>query len=108
MSKAPEAKMAESLHPHASLFPHHTLLLSHTRRLSPKPPPLPTPSIAALSPALTVGHHDDLVRRLHRAEAVRDHEHRAARDEALDRLLHELLRHGVEPVRDVCVRVRVL
>src|SRR5882762_11055896 len=40
--------------------------------------------------------HDDEVGVLHRREAVRDDEHGAVRHEALDRLLHEPFRFGVE------------
>src|SRR5437870_779911 len=40
--------------------------------------------------------HDDQVRVPHGRQAVRDHEHRTMRHEAIDRLLHQALRLGVE------------
>ena len=43
-----------------------------------------------------VGEHDDQVRVAHRREAVCDHEHRAVRHQAVDRLLYEALGLGVE------------
>jgi glycosyltransferase involved in cell wall biosynthesis len=44
----------------------------------------------------SVFEHDDLVRCAHGREPVRDHEHGAARDQLLDRVLHQALALGVE------------
>src|SRR5262249_1173688 len=46
-------------------------------------------------PALV--HHEDQVRAEDRAQAVRDHQARPARQERLERLLDQRLRAGVEP-----------
>src|SRR5262249_18426657 len=53
-------------------------------------------AVAAVLDDPALGQHHDEMGVLHRGEPVRDHEHRAVRHQAVDRLLDQALRFGIE------------